>query len=162
MQETFCGHLSMGDGFWPRNWHWPWASRSTRRLQKQHNVSRMLLDIFWSVVCFFWKPQLLKDLVWDGWASLFLQHHFFSYHGVLLWFLQRLLSFLDPAAKWGDFRCFGPILRLGKCNSCYPSWAVALGTAKQCWGMWQLARSSHELNWWIHISWTPKMSCSSR
>ena len=57
MQETFCGHLNMGDGFWPRNWHWPWASQSTRSLQKQHNVSRMLLDIFWSVVCFFESPS---------------------------------------------------------------------------------------------------------
>ena len=118
--------------------------------------------IFFGQLCVFLKAPAFER---PGlrWLSIIVSAaSLFSYHGVLLWFLQRLLSFLDPAAKWGDFRCFGPILRLGKCNSCYPSWAVALGTAKQCWGMWQLARSSHELNWWIHISWTPKMSCSSR
>ena len=71
MQETFCGHLNMGDGFWPRNWHWPWASQSTRSLQKQHNVSRMLLDIFWSVVCFFESPSF-----WKAWFEM-VEHHCF-------------------------------------------------------------------------------------
>ena len=160
-----------GNILWsPKHGRWILASELALAMgfpvnKKSAEAAQCEQDAAWYflVSCVFFLKAPAFERPGLRWLSIIVfAASFFSYHGVLLWFLQRLLSFLDPAAKWGDFRCFGPILRLGKCNSCYPSWAVALGTAKQCWGMWQLARSSHELNWWIHISWTPKMSCSSR
>ena len=51
----------------------PVNKKSAEAAQREQDAAWYFL-----VSCvFFWKPQLLKGLVWDGWASLFLQHHFF-------------------------------------------------------------------------------------